>query len=566
MSGRSWKPRKYPSPIMVEPNPYDDLCWIVRRGMERLDGLLSDEECVIAERVLALSQPAGELFGRLTTRVPEVYDAASLGDGVDELLAADLLRAGATWPQRVSVSTLPVLRIWCVQLALSAKGKRSAIVDRLLKTNGIDDETPWVFRPWQFLIRRFERAAFLRREPDRGRLVAERLGHVAYVDYAVTGGAALFNSREQMVAWERLFSGMMAGLVGPGEALVALGRGAAWAGGRLSLERAVLRGIRAHVEELSRSKAYDEGIAWLDAVEVVTGSSERWVILRARLLERSGRADAALAYLERNRRTMNPVLALEIERFGRRLARKRRFGWPPMRPLRPAPTRILRLKPAESDHRPRWMVEERAYHVEGAVIGVVEASGRAAIRAEGGWLRLFASLILGNIVFLPVAVQLPAPLMSGPLDLGSPDFAPRRADAIQELKQRVLAGEAPNLIRESATSWDGKRVGGRQIAASDGNSCAAVAEALGPEGTWVLLDAMLQFGWRVTRGFPDLLVLAGQPCRLGADAFPSRLPESLTVVEVKGPGDTISDAQLVWFDRLLEAGIPTEVWYVEASE
>ena len=63
-------------------------------------------------------------------------------------------------------------------------------------------------------------------------------------------------------------------------------------------------------------------------------------------------------------------------------------------------------------------------------------------------------------------------------------------------------------------------------------------------------------------GLPDLVVCPGPAVRL-PDAFPSQLPEGLLLAEVKGPGDTLRDAQVVWIDHLLARGATVEVWKVE---
>ncbi len=63
---------------------------------------------------------------------------------------------------------------------------------------------------------------------------------------------------------------------------------------------------------------------------------------------------------------------------------------------------------------------------------------------------------------------------------------------------------------------------------------------------------------------PDLVLLPGPALKL-AEARPGRLREGLLLIEVKGPGDPLSDAQRVWLHRLLQAEVPTELWRVRAS-
>ena len=59
-----------------------------------------------------------------------------------------------------------------------------------------------------------------------------------------------------------------------------------------------------------------------------------------------------------------------------------------------------------------------------------------------------------------------------------------------------------------------------------------------------------------SHGAPDLLLLAPQT----EDA-----PPCARFVEVKGPGDQLRDAQLVWIDVLVRAGAQVEVAHVDAA-
>ena len=58
-------------------------------------------------------------------------------------------------------------------------------------------------------------------------------------------------------------------------------------------------------------------------------------------------------------------------------------------------------------------------------------------------------------------------------------------------------------------------------------------------------------------GSPPPLALAG--------ARPRKLGPGVLLIEVKGPTDRLSEAQRVWLARLVEAGVPTELWRVRPS-
>ena len=66
------------------------------------------------------------------------------------------------------------------------------------------------------------------------------------------------------------------------------------------------------------------------------------------------------------------------------------------------------------------------------------------------------------------------------------------------------------------------------------------------------------WSWGAARGLPDLLVLPGEPVRL--EAVPATVGPSALLAEIKGPTDSLRDAQKVWLHTLLAAGAEVEVW------
>ena len=80
-----------------------------------------------------------------------------------------------------------------------------------------------------------------------------------------------------------------------------------------------------------------------------------------------------------------------------------------------------------------------------------------------------------------------------------------------------------------------------------------------------MLGRLAREGWRARRGLPDLLILPGPEVRL-CQAEPADLGSGLLLAEVKGPGDQVRDAQAAWFDALLTAGAPVELWKIRRGE
>lgn len=539
-----------------------DLFLVVELGSERLAGLLLPDEEAVCERILRLRGEPGQLFARISSRRRTAIPVeAQEGVAVDYLVAEGLLREGASWVDRLEASTVAELRQWCVVRGLDVRGRKAALQARLRDAAPVAPVRRWVSRPHRRLIRRLERAAFLDRRADRGQLVAERLGHVRWPSYEPTSGGAIFPDREHLLAWEELLSASNAERLHPAAALAGLARGHGQAPGRLSIAHRLLRCVTDHADGLRRAGAVEEARAWLDALAVGGGTGLRLGLERARMEEACGRPRRALARLLSARESAQGARRLAVERSGRRLARAQRSAWPPDPPLRPASDRRLLLAAGAREHRPQWRVGERDLLVEPAVQAVIADLGRDAVRAEGGWLRTLFVLLFARVLLHPVAGQLPVPRLSGPLDLGTPGFAARRPSPVFAVLDAIAAGQGPDLVREACARFDGVRLAGRARDLSRPQSWERVAEDLGPQGLRAVLTPVLARGWVAFKGFPDLFVHAGAPVRL-PHAHPTKLASPACFVEVKGPGDTLSDAQRVWIDRLLAEGVAVEVWTV----
>jgi Fanconi-associated nuclease 1 len=153
------------------------------------------------------------------------------------------------------------------------------------------------------------------------------------------------------------------------------------------------------------------------------------------------------------------------------------------------------------------------------------------------------------------------PRLDGPLDLGTPHFAARRADPVAGILAAIRAGEAGDRVLAADIRWRGTRLRGAAWGLFARAELVALARGLPPAGLASVMEALLRYGWRATRGLPDLVVLPGAETKL-AGAFPSILPGGVVLAEIKGPGDTLRPDQRIWADRLVRAGIRAEWWSV----
>ncbi len=522
-------------------------------GVERAGELLTAGEAVVLRGMVGLTDEAARWWARLVDRVHEAYPIDGIpGEVVAELEAVELVDRLVPWSVRAARSTRARLAYGCRQQGLPVGGSRVALLERLAGRRGWDART-WLRIRHRGLVHRLRQWAALDAWPDPRRAVVARLGHLVWPAYSLTSGPGLWPRRASMLAWEGLLSGAVS--------VEALRAGTTVAPGRLDLTRHVVGALFDAARALERSHRTAEARALYLALRPWTAD----VLVRiARTHEREGEAAAALDLLlaDRPDPLAEPSASLEVAIAGRRLARGLRRGWAPDPPLLPAFTRNLPLELGDPvGARPGWRVGDRHLLVEPAVVAVLALAGRRAIHAEGSaWSTLFA-LLFAEAYFLPVPGALPVPHLDGPLDLGTPAFAARRTAVIGEVLAGVRAGEAGSRVAAADTRWRGMCLRGAAWGLFEPADLVAFAAGLPPAGLAAVLEALLRYGWKATRGLPDLVVLPGLETRLSG-AFPSSLPGGVVLAEVKGPGDTLRPDQRIWADRLVRAGIRTEWWTV----
>jgi hypothetical protein len=553
----------------VSPDPaVEDLREILELGLAHGGELLTAGELAIVGRIQGLQGEAASLYARLSARRPEVFHLPALTVRyVEDLPGAlavlerlELADGLVPWSVRARHLRRSELALACRALSLPATGRKAELAQRLAPHR---DFAPgrWVRLRHRGLVRRLEQMAFLRPWPDRSLLVLSRMGVVRWPEYALTSGAGAFGHRRALLSWEALLQGELQ----PEEALDALARGTALGGGGLDLRPWLVGALREAAALVERRGEPQTAERWYRALveggHVRAGKvAVRW----ARTVEKQGRPADALAIVRSAMRGALPSEQVALRRMGRRLARSLRTGFAPARPLQSPRVRQLRLLPASraTSSRPRWQGPEgEALTVEAAVLRHLARAGRRALHAEGTPFCTLATALCAELYFLPVPGALPVRFLAGPLDLGTPQFRARRAEPLQQLLSAIDRGEAPELVARADARWRGTRLHGARWDVVDAPTLVELARGLGPAGTRTLVEAFLEHGLGQSAGLPDLVVLPGERVRLGF-AWPGWLPETLLLVEIKGPGDTVRDEQRVWHDRLLAARVPVELWEV----
>ncbi|WWC58851.1 uncharacterized protein I303_101396 [Kwoniella dejecticola CBS 10117] len=202
-----------------------------------------------------------------------------------------------------------------------------------------------------------------------------------------------------------------------------------------------------------------------------------------------------------------------------------------------------------------WLGREGEVTVEGWVLEWWEDKGYKGFHSESSILTTLFTLLMWPILFLPLPGAFETPYQTAPLDLGEDTFAPSRSEAIEKrLEEMSKTSKALHMLAE-------------------------VDERERPKATWAVgvnweyssedLKEILEcIGGSAMSGVCRMLAeeyrhrCSGVPDLMGNRVWNYERKEA-RFVEVKGPGDSLSETQKVWIDVLLSSGIPVEVCRVK---
>lgn len=521
--------------VPASPQPGADLVEVLTVARDREGHLLTAGEHVVVDRILALPPEPLELYARLHARVGPVFRVGALPYSLDVAAAVDRLAAdGLAHTRLPDARCLPAfdveaLRAAYRRLGLPAGGARPTLEARLAGARWVDE--PVVEVGHRGLLHRLDRVYLQTPWADRSLLVAERLGNVRWARYTPTGGPGLWPDRRTLTTWERARAGAWSD---PDEPLRLALRGppaAGWSPWSRAVEAVLAGGPDADT---------------LRAL-LAAGAPVRVPLVRA--LEAEGRVAEALAACAGPR---DAAEGLALARTAGRLARRLGVRLPPAPPLAEARVRTFVIPPGPPERaRPTWIVDGVARPVEAAMVALLRAAGREATHAENWlWTSLYA-LVFRDLYFLPVPGMLPTARRAGPLDVGTPGFAARRAEAV-EARLRAVAAEGPGRF---VAGWEGERLAGL----ADGDAAVRAAGSVPGPMAAAVLGRLAREGWDAGRGLPDLYLPPGPPVRLEG-AVPAAVAGDALLAEIKGPTDALRDEQRIWHAHLRGAGISMELW------
>jgi len=544
----------------------------VRHGRSIEGHLLTQGEDHILRTFLALDHPVQHVYARLHGRLRQpVREDTFKPPGVEDipgvltqLESLGFIDRGHLVPkrQRHAAMRVPELRALCKREALPTKGRRPELLARIqqLETTG----GPSVIRlRHSSLFRRLLRAGLQDHRGDLTKSVLHDLGVSRSADYTPTAGAGRFPKRHGMRAYEWALKRYQAGPEQPPriEKTETLLRELSLSSTvpdyrfRFSAKRFLGDLLRLELRNLERHQDPQTLVDLYEQAVCVHPEQASYYRHRLALVE-DKRGNCQIAATLCARHTTDDAFSFTVHRTGRRIAKKCRITYPADLKKEPATEQHLTLP---------WQREKGAWkhpqlgplRIEKAVIEWLRGHDREAVYAEGRfWSTLFA-LVYASALFAPIPGMLPCPHLNKPLDFGTVAFRTRRQAEIETIQHQVRTNGLSHLIQKTWRQRHGQNITGLSWVRWPLEALCAAVEAIDPHTVLRVLDHFIDRGKRATKGLPDLLILPGpsvsENIQLGTKAM---------LVEIKGPGDSLRDAQRWWLRRLKELGIDPEIWRV----
>ena len=542
--------------------PFEDLRWVLTRGQERGGHLLRPDENEIVETIRGLPDPSGVLYARLWNRSLDVYSLSGLlrdwSDDAEvhlrQLIERKLLSNDVTDERILAHMSSKQLGEQCRAHRLKTSGNKETLRNRL-SDKVLIAPGEWLLMSHRTLLSWMTQWAFMRIWPRKEQLVLDRLGHRRWPSYDLTSGTPIAANRD---SWQR-WCNQLDRILDPDTSLSVLldDLEEPLGEGRFSLEDILHRVLVSRAKEVEPQRRLDILRTLYPYLKRDRGGT---LFRMTRIMEQTGDSEEAYGLLSRERGRLDERERFELQPIGRRLGRVTGRGWAPERALRRARVRELQLPKGRTDgRRLEYQVADHSMTVESAVIAFLANLQRRSLRAEGGFLRTLYGLLFSSAYFLKRKGMLPVPYLRGPLDVGRSGFYLHRKTEMDCILHQIGQGGAVELVNNSFEQFEGLQLAGVHwslMARSDWEKWTVRQQ---PEALQKLAQYLVQMGFSATSGFPDLVLMAGEP-KVLKDAFPSRLTDRGCFVEVKGPRDTMSSAQELWADRLLGWGFEVEQW------
>ncbi|CAE6500685.1 unnamed protein product [Rhizoctonia solani] len=225
--------------------------------------------------------------------------------------------------------------------------------------------------------------------------------------------------------------------------------------------------------------------------------------------------------------------------------------------IQPSGSPSSSLPPGNGNHRPKWIGktmwagEEGEVNVETFALQYYARLGFKGFHSEGTIVLTLFGLLFWDILFAPIPGAFETPYQSAPLDLAHDSFFGSREEIINaRLDELRNTPGAAHQIATSVYSRERERepwcVGMRWDLFEHEDELVEIVECLGGPALAAICRLLAEEYGSRGGGVPDLFIW-------------NATQNTCKFVEVKGPGDNLSETQKVWIDVLLGAGVDVEV-------
>ena len=549
----------------------------VERGLHIEGHLLTAGEERTLRRWLSLPDEAAHAYARVIARErqPVRIDGFSppgfedLNAALDTLEAEGFVDRGDAVPWSLQIKAMRVgeLKTICAARGLSTRGRQLDLQERIADQRahtGLDVLAP----RHRGLFQRLIRAGNQSHSSDLTKVILAEIGVRRPAIYPVRPGIGRWKNRSAMRAYESAarwrFSTPLSG-----DLLADIDAGLKRDGLRVTLEshqmrfsagRQIAEGLAVRLRKAEGTYEASQLVERYRKLAAAVPDSTHDVSYRlALVLERAGLVEDAKQICRLG--LCDTIDGIRFARTGRRIARSTGGSedFPEVTKL--SVDRTVELPHARSGRA--WTLEgEKAVSIERAVADWLSVHGRKTIRSENDlWTTLFV-LLYEPVFFADIPGSWPAPFLARPTDLGLPSFVERRRNQIDFRHKEFETKEPGTLLTQAWNARFGQRISGVHWNRWHLNDLVNIVNTLGVVALRAVLEPFLHQWRRAARGLPDLVLLPGQSQPIGG----TELSCDLTFVEVKGPGDSIRDAQRWWLAVLRDAGIRAEVWRVNPAQ
>ena len=190
--------------------------------------------------------------------------------------------------------------------------------------------------------------------------------------------------------------------------------------------------------------------------------------------------------------------------------------------------------------------------VESLALAHFESKGWKGVHSENSIIKTIFGLLFWDIIFMDVPGVFVSPYQTAPMDLGHPCFYESRREEIESRLELIRNGSAKSILTQVYSLQGSKNT--FCIGVDWHYSCTDLSEiidCIGPQALLFLCSRFAKFYRVYGGGIPDLCLW-------------KPTTSEIKFVEVKGPGDRLSDKQVLWISDFLKIGISAEILLVES--